>query len=210
MPDIQGRCPACSTQPLSLGRDGLVVCAALGCPDPGAANYLLRGGEAAMAALLGGGRLGRILAETLAASGVTYAKLPRATDAELLAIPGIGETSLARIREVFPTDGRHRERADQLEELLRVAHETSNRSEEERARAVRRAEKAEATLKQARLAQRRVNSSLIAVESLLSKPYPDDPRWTPWTRFVQPALKKLHDALLSPSDPSQNEEATDA
>lgn len=37
-------------------------------------------------------------------------------------------------------------RAEQAEDLLRVAHETSNRSESERAQAVQRAEQAEATL----------------------------------------------------------------
>ncbi|MFD9444975.1 hypothetical protein [Streptomyces sp. NPDC060001] len=55
-------------------------------------------------------------------------------------------------------------------------------------------------LDRARVARRRVTSALIAVESLLTTPYPDDPRWTPWTRFVQPALKELREAL--PPDPA--------
>ena len=46
-----------------------------------------------------------------------------------------------------------------------------------------------------RQARRRLNSALIAVEPLLTNPYPDDPRWTPWTRFVGPALKELKAAL---------------
>jgi chromosome segregation ATPase len=41
---------------------------------------------------------------------------------------------------------RERQRADQVEELLRIAHETSNTSEAERARAVQRAERAEEQL----------------------------------------------------------------
>lgn len=54
---------------------------------------------------------------------------------------------------------------------------------------------AEDAIERARLARRRLTSALIAVEPLLAKPYPDDPRWTPWTRFVGPALKELSDAL---------------
>jgi hypothetical protein len=42
-----------------------------------------------------------------------------------------------------------KQRADQVEELLAIAHETSNRSETERARAVQRAERAEAALREA-------------------------------------------------------------
>lgn len=38
---------------------------------------------------------------------------------------------------------------------------------------------------------RRLTSALIAVEHNLDKPYPDDPRWTPWTRWVEPALKAV-------------------
>lgn len=41
-------------------------------------------------------------------------------------------------------------RAEQLEDLLRVAEETSNRSEAERVRAVRRADRAETVLERAR------------------------------------------------------------
>lgn len=54
---------------------------------------------------------------------------------------------------------------------------------------------AEDAIARARQARRRLTSALIAVEPLLTEPYPDDPRWTPWTRFVGPALKELSDAL---------------
>ncbi|MGW2223858.1 hypothetical protein [Streptomyces formicae] len=53
-----------------------------------------------------------------------------------------------------------------------------------------------------RLARRRLNSALIAVEPLLSNPYPDAPNLTPWTRFVGPALKELAAALDEPAAPS--------
>jgi hypothetical protein len=58
-----------------------------------------------------------------------------------------------------------------------------------------RAEQAEAAIARARTARRRISSALIAVESLLTTPYPDNPHWTPWSRFVQPALNQLTDAL---------------
>lgn len=29
-----------------------------------------------------------------------------------------------------------------------------------------------------------LRTSLITVEPFLDKPFPDDPRWTPWSRFI--------------------------
>lgn len=63
---------------------------------------------------------------------------------------------------------------------------------------------AEDAIARARQARRRLTSALIAVEPLLTEPYPDDPRWTPWTRFVGPALKELSDALKT--GPAANDE----
>ncbi|MGY0023725.1 hypothetical protein ACVHNB_32745 [Streptomyces sp. YJ-C3] len=62
-----------------------------------------------------------------------------------------------------------------------------------------RAEQAEAVIERAHYARRRINSALIAVKPLLTTPYADDPRWTPWTRFVEPALRGLAGALDVPS-----------
>ncbi|MFE7720112.1 hypothetical protein ACFU44_13845 [Nocardia rhizosphaerihabitans] len=31
-----------------------------------------------------------------------------------------------------------------------------------------------------------LDAALFAVKPHLDKPYPDDPRWTPWSRFVEP------------------------
>lgn len=39
-----------------------------------------------------------------------------------------------------------------------------------------------------------IAASLIAVKGHLDTPYPDDPRWTPWTRFIERELHKLDDA----------------
>lgn len=38
---------------------------------------------------------------------------------------------------------------------------------------------------------RDLRAALIAVNGHLNQPYPDDPRWTPWTRFVEPALGRM-------------------
>lgn len=63
-------------------------------------------------------------------------------------------------------------------------------------------ERLRAQLSSARTARRRVSSALIAVSPLLEQPYPDDPRWTPWTRFVQPALRELREALIPAQRPT--------
>ncbi|TXJ78597.1 hypothetical protein E2C11_16450 [Streptomyces lavendulae] len=60
-----------------------------------------------------------------------------------------GAITAAVLAEVKPELDRladHAKRLTQLEELLQIAHETSNRSEAERARAVERAERAEAAI----------------------------------------------------------------
>lgn len=42
-----------------------------------------------------------------------------------------------------------------------------------------------------RAAVRDLTAALVAVSHRLDQPYPDDPEWTPWTRFVSPRLQKL-------------------
>lgn len=42
-PSIQGRCPACRGDSLSIGRRGYVICSRDGCPDPTAVDKLLHG-----------------------------------------------------------------------------------------------------------------------------------------------------------------------
>lgn len=41
----------------------------------------------------------------------------------------------------------------------------------------------------------RLNSGLLAIKPYLSEPYPDDQRWSPWTRFVEPRLKVMSKAF---------------
>jgi hypothetical protein len=41
----------------------------------------------------------------------------------------------------------------------------------------------------------RVRASLIAVKGHLDTPYPDDSRWTPWTRFVELPLQRMDEAV---------------
>lgn len=45
-----------------------------------------------------------------------------------------------------------------------------------------------------RPAVRRLTASLVAVHPLLNEPYTDMPMLTPWSRFVEPALRDLRDA----------------
>lgn len=47
-------------------------------------------------------------------------------------------------------------------------------------------------------AVRHLAAALIAIEPHLSTPYPDDPRWTPWTRFVEPPLEYLYELAFPP------------
>lgn len=39
-------------------------------------------------------------------------------------------------------------------------------------------------IEQASLAVRETAKALITLEETLKQPYPDDPRWSPWTRFI--------------------------
>ena len=50
----------------------------------------------------------------------------------------------------------------------------------------------------ARRLRREIAASLIAVKPHLDKPYPDDPRWTPWTRFIERTLERV-DELAKPA-----------
>ena len=49
-------------------------------------------------------------------------------------------------------------------------------------------------------ARRSIAASLIAVKGHLDKPYPDNPRWTPWTRFVERELRRLDEIKEVVSD----------
>ncbi|WP_282695470.1 hypothetical protein [Streptomyces sp. CC208A] len=66
--------------------------------------------------------------------------------AELDTLRAVARSNRDHVRAIVPDLEAAMQRADQVEDLLRVAHETSNRSEAERARAVQRAERAEAAL----------------------------------------------------------------
>ena len=41
--------------------------------------------------------------------------------------------------------------------------------------------------------RRGIIADLIAVKGHLDTPYPDDPRWTPWTRFIERTLRRVDD-----------------
>ncbi|WP_439946482.1 hypothetical protein [Streptomyces sp. BBFR109] len=38
-------------------------------------------------------------------------------------------------------------------------------------------------------------AGLMAIKPHLDKPFPDDPRWTPWSRFVHPRMVMLQQAF---------------
>jgi hypothetical protein len=51
-------------------------------------------------------------------------------------------------------------------------------------------------------ARRGIIAACIAVKGKLDAPYPDDNRWTPWQRFIEPALRRLDEALAGPDTPA--------
>ncbi|WP_405461708.1 hypothetical protein OG786_29560 [Streptomyces sp. NBC_00101] len=63
---------------------------------------LLSGGDTALVQALGGDRKARVVAHALHFHGHSIFDVHHMTDEEFLAVPGIGETSLARIRRAFP------------------------------------------------------------------------------------------------------------
>ena len=65
-------------------------------------DVLYGGNEAALTRVFGGDRTASVIAHTLNAHGHSIARVRYMTDAELLAVPGLGETSLATIRNAFP------------------------------------------------------------------------------------------------------------
>lgn len=42
---------------------------------------------------------------------------------------------------------------------------------------------------------RKLEHGIFAIKPFLDKPYPDDPRWTPYTRFIQPREIMVRQAL---------------
>lgn len=38
---------------------------------------------------------------------------------------------------------------------------------------------------------KKLHAGLFGVKFYLDKPFPDDDRWTPWTRFIEPYLKMM-------------------
>jgi len=77
------------------------ACAAPSYPQ-GAAEDFDPAEEQDLALALGDDRPARVVARTLYAHGYTLATVQHATDAQLRAVPGIGNTSLTRIRAHIP------------------------------------------------------------------------------------------------------------
>jgi hypothetical protein len=66
-------------------------------------DILYGGNTAALTRAFGGGRIAHVIAYNLNAHGHAIQRVRYMTDEQLLAVPGIGETSLARIRDAFPS-----------------------------------------------------------------------------------------------------------
>lgn len=92
------------------------------------------------------------------------------------------------------------------DEYQRLWHKESARAEAAEARCAR-LQQALADVKDAR---RGIIAACIAVKGRLDQPYPDDDRWTPWTRFVEPALHRLDEALAGPDTPDSRVKADPA
>jgi hypothetical protein len=89
-------------------------------------------------------------------------------------------------------------RAEQVEELLRIAEETSNRSDTERARAVQRAEQAEAAARSyaalGHMSETDVQRVIDLYEQWVKAGPP--PLGTSISRWWDARLVELHDAIL--------------
>lgn len=104
-------------------------------------------------------------------------------------------------------------RAEQLEDLLRIAEETSNRSETERVRAVQRAEQAEAAARSyavlGHMSETDVQRVIDLYEQWVKAGPP--PLGTSISRWWDARLVELHDAILPPTHdgPTVREAAAD-
>ncbi|MGW5582845.1 DUF6085 family protein [Streptomyces sp. NPDC003857] len=211
---VQGHCPACGWTSLFLAHGGHVTCSRLECPNPCAADELLAGKpEPAPADAPLRERLAKAIYRSDWPRGHWEMRpeeehdLYREHATAVLAVVQPELDALAALRAVSrgycPACGRgdaaptvedweqQRQRADQAEDLLRVTHDTSNRSEAERARAVQRAEEAEAWRRKAvrrALKISKLQGTLAAVADLR-----DDLREITGARWIADALDEILD-----------------
>jgi hypothetical protein len=68
---------------------------------------------------------------------------------------------------------------------------------EQLAAVTRRLEEAEELLRECAEALRKNETTWIALSATLDQPYPDDPRWSPWTRFGERAARAASQAKRS-------------
>jgi len=52
-------------------------------------------------------------------------------------------------------------------------------------------------LEQAAEALWECSKAALTVKPDLDKPYRDDPRWSPWTRWVEPRARRAHDLAMT-------------
>lgn len=81
---------------------------------------------------------------------------------------------------LFPTVYMLAQYLERLIQALRLSQENEKRYRE--------------ALEVTRVAMRDAAANVIAVEGSTDTPYPDDPRWSPWSRFLERALRRLSSA----------------
>lgn len=117
--DVHGFCPACGNPTLRLGDDGRIVCTLMDCPRPDLVNELI--GDVADARTHA--------AYTFCSQLVGHVTMTAFAKKITEKVTAVGQR-----KEAVAYANEQKRRAEQLEELLTVAHQTSNTAETERAR----------------------------------------------------------------------------
>lgn len=117
--DVHGYCPACGNPSLTLGDDSRIVCTLMECPRPDLVNELI--GDISDA------RSHR--AYTFCSQLVGHVTMTAFAKKITEKVTAVGQRA-----EAVAYANEQKQRAEQLEELLAAAHETSNTAETERAR----------------------------------------------------------------------------
>ncbi|MFD9276867.1 hypothetical protein ACFWD7_06190 [Streptomyces mirabilis] len=113
-PDVQGRCPACNGASLFLADGGYITCRRLDCPQPDAATEVIAGFWEAR----------QHGAFTFCEQNVGHVTMPEFAKKITEKV-----TAVAHRKEAVEYASEQKERADQAEKLLRIAHDTSNKAE---------------------------------------------------------------------------------
>lgn len=223
-PLVKGRCPACRGESLFLGSGGYVTCSRLDCPNPSAVDELLHGTHD-VATLTAQARVATAEVERLRAGeepgydpltvptpGQWIARWNTASAEERLDVAqrviANGERA-SRCREMNHEAqlADYRCRVKQAEELQRIAHETSNRSETERAAAAAELTRSENARDALRHRAERAEAAITRVRAAIH--VADDEDVTDWQRGFRACSIVALQALDQP-EPAPDTAATQA